>query len=96
MGSCCCLTQKQGEDNSSAVEELFPYILEPDFKCMEEISMTILFAQIFHSSTLSVYMENVHMNSKFCELSSPDHSCVDGAMVAWEILNPRKECNLFI
>lgn len=28
MGSCCCLTQKQGEDHSSAVEELFPYLLE--------------------------------------------------------------------
>lgn len=28
MGSCCCVTQKQGEDHSSAVEELFPYLLE--------------------------------------------------------------------
>lgn len=28
MGSCCCLTQKQEEDHSSAVEELFLYLLE--------------------------------------------------------------------
>lgn len=51
--------------------------------------MTIWFAQIFHSSTLSVYMET------FCELSSPVHHCVDGAVVAGETLNPRKEGNLF-
>lgn len=27
MGNCCCLTQKQG-DHSSAVEEMFPHLLE--------------------------------------------------------------------
>ena len=56
---------------------------------IEELSMTILFAQIFHSSALSVYMET------FCELSSPIHNFVDRAMVAEETLHPRKESNLF-
>jgi len=28
MGSCCNLTQKQGEGHSSATEALFPYLLE--------------------------------------------------------------------
>lgn len=40
--------------------------------------MTILFAQIFHSSTSSVYMKT------FCELSSPIHNVVNGAVVTGE------------
>lgn len=56
---------------------------------MEEITMTILFTQIFCSSRLSVYMET------FCEPSPPIQKCVDGAMVDGETLNSRKESNLF-
>lgn len=51
--------------------------------------MTILFAQIFCSSTLSVYKET------FGELCSPIHNSVDGAVVAGKTLNSRKESNLF-